>query len=161
MKRIKPLKRTPLKRRVGRYKAKARKALPRVSKKRAALNEVAGPWREAFAREIGRCELCRDSKCGPLDCHEITGGWARRLTLMNRSCIVVLGRPCHEVVELEPALWNTARQAALLRRRRPQDFSLSVLNAFLTRKLDLEEVDLAARMLSDQTTVGRRQRRTA
>lgn len=152
------MKRSPIKRRVGRLKAKAR--LRKVSKKRAKRNREVKDFREDLKQEIGRCEICL-TPAALLDCHEITGAWARQYTLDNRSCILVLCRSCHDEVELSPALWNVARQAALLRRRRAEDFCLATLNRFLTRGLDLEEVNMAARMLEDKTTVGRRERRTA
>lgn len=138
------MKRSPIRRKLGRLKRGAR--LRPASKKRAKRNRDVKDFREELKREIGKCEIC-DTPATLLDCHEITRGWAKSLTLDNRSCILVLCRSCHDEVGLSPALWSIARQAALLRLKRESDFCLATLNRFLTRRLDLSEVDRAAVLL--------------
>lgn len=131
------MKRSQPKRSLGRIKRKARPR--RVSTKRAAINRVAGDWRREFKQEIGRCELCLKQK-PILDCHEITRGPGRVLALMCRSAILVLCRSCHDVIGDKPLLWTVARQAALLRSRRPADYCLDTLNGMLTRRVTEADV---------------------
>lgn len=136
------MKRSPLKRRVGRYKQPARKPLRKVSKKRAKRNREVKDFRQSLKQEIGRCELCLVPH-NELDPHEIAGGWARQFALDKRYAILILDRSCHDFIEQNSALWSVAMQAALLKVRRPEDFDLQALNELLTRKLDSEEIEVA------------------
>lgn len=115
--------------------------LKNASKKRAKRNREVKDFRQAFALEIGCCELC-GTPSDLLDLHEISGGWARAASLDKRYAILVLDRTCHDTIELETKLWTVARQAALLKLRRPNDFDLPALNRLLTRQVCEEEVAL-------------------
>lgn len=106
--------------------------------------EEATPWREELIREIGRCENC-GRYAASIAPHEISRGNARAASLMNRATILVLcnaprgARPsCHD----EVGGWPRARQLALLKRVRPNDYSLAEYHKVIRRKTpDEDEVD--------------------
>lgn len=80
-------------------------------------------WREAFVRKIGRCEWC-GQECGPLCVHEIARGTSRHLALCEPSCVLVLGKSCHDDLhKLQP--FERHIGLAILWHCRPGDYSLS------------------------------------
>jgi NAD-dependent dihydropyrimidine dehydrogenase PreA subunit len=144
MKRRKPLTRKTELRRTGRLKRKGR--IKPVSDKRRKRNAEVRDFRQGLKEEIGRCEICMQVK--PLDCHEITrGSYARQRALDQRACILVLCRDCHNAIDQWPLTWTIARQVALLKLRRAADFSLSDVNALLTRKLDAADIERESAIL--------------
>jgi hypothetical protein len=107
-----------------------RVSLRRKSSKRAKLDRKANPWREAFVRTVGLCELCNRDLSYELHCHEIASGTAsKRKALMAPCAILVLcnqmhmhNRPsCHSIVQV----WPRAKQLALLYLRRGGDYDLA------------------------------------
>lgn len=79
------------------------------------------PFREAFRKELERCELCRR---GSPQLHEIAQGYGKRVkALGDRSLIVGLCSGCHRRVH-SMGLKGKVLCLALLLLRRPQDFNL-------------------------------------
>lgn len=143
------MKRKPLKRSTGRLKRKSR--IRPVSKKRRKRNAEVREFRAGLKEEIRRCEICTQVK--PLDCHEITrGSYARQRALDQRACILVLCRDCHNVLTDFPKLWPVAKQAALLKLRRPNDWCLITMNGLLTRKIDDEDVAMFEESIREVVT---------
>ena len=132
-----------------------RVSLRRKSKKRAALDRKADPWREAFVRTVGQCELCNRDLSYELHCHEISAGTAsKRKSLMEPSCILVLcnvthrhNKPsCHREVQL----WPRSKQLALLYLRRPGDFDLAKFHEIVAmRDPDMADIDGWIRVLTN------------
>jgi hypothetical protein len=82
---------------------KARKGLPRVSKKRAALMKDVGPDRREFKEFVGACMVCR-RKLPPeeLEPDEIARGYAREDCLTEWTLIVVCCTKCHRLRQNDP-----------------------------------------------------------
>jgi hypothetical protein len=106
----------------------------RVSKKRAQLNKVAKEWRCQFQLELGVCEWCRKRR--PI-IHEIARGTAnRRKAFITRFATLGLCDPgCHQ----EVGSWHPAKQLALLKLRRPEDYSLTAYHQLISRHWPYEE----------------------
>lgn len=122
----------------------------RQSRKAAKRAAETRQFREQFIQEVGCCELCgyNPSLPGgyvrPLACHEIARGQARQRALDQRCAILVLCQECHMRRIHGPEDWPEARQLALLRRSRPDDFDLSQYNLIVgygPDRISEEDVD--------------------
>lgn len=114
-----------------------------VSNKQARRNREAKPVRDALRAEVAACELCGTTK-GRFDLHEICRGVHRQKALDKRFALLVVCRfPCHEKLG-SAAEWPEARQLALLKARRPEDFDLSAFLELTSprapRRIELSEV---------------------
>ena len=107
----------------------------RVSLKRQKLLRKVGPIRDAFRVELAICERCL--RRSPI-LHEIARGCTRSQSLTARFAILGLCDPgCHQIV----GEWPRARQLALVRLRRPNDFDLEAYWELIRRRSpDLDEV---------------------
>lgn len=119
--------------------------------KRAAQDRQANQWRQQRCYEIGACELCGTRDLTILSLHEVVRGGVRRFVYTNPALTICLcngERDCHTFV----SRWSAAKQIALLRIRRPNDFSFTEFNRWSTRKLDLADVEAAADELLSELT---------
>lgn len=132
------MKRSPIKRRVGRLKRAARKLKP-VSSKRAARNRKASKVRKSFCEEIGSCEIC-GKRTLDLLAHEIPRG-DRANAYTERAVMLCLCWWCHEEVHKSPAAWTKVRQLAVLKTSRPGDFSIERYNRLATASVSEDAVD--------------------
>lgn len=112
--------------------------LRRSSRKRQAAAPSAAAWRQAHCEQAGTCDICRKRTLDLL-CHEICQG-NRAKAYTCAAAILVLCSGCHAFVHAEPGIWSKARQAGLLRLRRPECFDLLKLNSLLIAKLTLGEI---------------------
>lgn len=108
---------------------------PKTSKRTRAEHDAIRKWREAFRREIGRCELCghhprnpwRDKpmQCSVLTVNEIARGNGRRgKSLTYRGGVLCTCWWCNSVTFDDASVWPIARQLALLKVRRPDDYDV-------------------------------------
>lgn len=113
--------------------------LRRSSRKRQAAAPSAADWRKNHCEQAGACDICR-KRTLDLCCHEIAQP-NRAKAYMCAAAILVLCSGCHAFVHAEPGIWTKARQAGLLRLRRPECFDLQVLNSLLIAKLTLGDIN--------------------
>lgn len=122
------------------------------SKKTAARERECVEFRRALVARVGRCECCGfdPQRVRPgmirweIRCHEIARGVHRQKALDKRYAILVVCPPCHDDVDG----WSEARQLAVLRRSRPQDFDLDAYNALIgwgKYRIALRDVEEAAK----------------
>ena len=112
----------------------------RVSKKTAARNAECRDFREQFAAEVDRCEICGHERTRSypgrivwaLHIHEIARGALRAAALDKRYAILRVCYRCHEALGNRRE-WPDARQLAALRRSRPKDYDLVAFNALVGR----------------------------
>lgn len=113
---------------------------PKSGKRTAKQEKSVAEWRDEFVRSIGRCEWCQ-KWCGKLDAHEISQGTSRQASLTERSCVLCLGRPCHDMLHRMPEKRQVG--LALLYLNRQADYSLSRFHEVTDREFpDQYEVDL-------------------
>ena len=112
----------------------------RRSKKTQARANECKAFRRELAAEVGRCELCghnpsRVRKGGvrwALCVHEIARGIHRQKALDKRYAVLILCWHCHmERIHNGPEKWPEAKQLAVLKRGRPDDYSLKAYNALV------------------------------
>jgi hypothetical protein len=94
----------------------------------------AKPIRAALLSAAGKCEICGHSprhpwrnktiECSQLCVHEIARGPCRQRALDQLYAVLVVCGFCHELVG-DKSKWPEARQLAVLRKRRPQDYELA------------------------------------
>lgn len=139
-----------------------------VSKKRQKLMREVKPIRDALREEVGCCEIC-DNPRGTLDVHEIGRGVYREACLGERCALLVVCRRCHDEKLSYASEWPEARQLALLARRRPLDFNLTlfleITSPCAMRRIEIEEIiafmeedylskqDIAERLQVDRRSV--------
>ena len=110
------------------------------SKKTAAREDECRDFRVAFRKEVGHCEICGHDptrvKYGQIawviHIHEISRGALRLKSLDKRFAILAVCWRCHEELGNRTE-WPDARQLAVLRRSRPEDFSLEKFNQLVGR----------------------------
>ncbi len=128
----------------------------RVSQKTAARNAEAQPFRRNLVRRVGHCEVCGHDplRARPgeihwcLHVHEIRGNSQRSKCQDKPHGVLVVCARCH-VEHLSSsagtAEYPEARQLALLKRNRPEDYDLArYLEAFhpsAPQAVTQEEVD--------------------
>lgn len=96
-------------------------------------------WRLAFVMEVGRCEVCGDTRLEYLCGHETIRANLRRYVKCLRSIVLVVCNPvCHRRIEREA--WPVERQLAYLYRSRPLDFRLSEVNRWSIRRIQRADV---------------------
>jgi hypothetical protein len=124
---------------------------PVSKKRRARIREVQG-FRKGLIEEVGRCEVCGHNpdrmKTGhvqwTLVVHEIARGEHREKALDQRCAVLVLCWRCHAERIHGPEEWPQARQLAVLRRSRPEDYDLEGFNALVgygPRRITDKEVE--------------------
>ena len=120
--------------------------MKRISEKRRGIYEVTGEWREALVKEVGHCEWC-GGQCGRLEVHEISRGSSRLPSLMERACVLVLGRLCHDA--LHRCSDNRHIGLAILFARRRTDYNLSRFWEITSRRFpEQSEIDTWVKRLS-------------
>lgn len=142
-----PLKRTefkrkPPKRKLGRF----RKPLRNNTPKRAAKNRKAAPVRQAMCELAGRCDMCCHETLD-LCAHEIPRANLRVDAFDKAYATLILCDGCHKHLHAEPAIWTKAKQAGLLKIRRPEAFDLVALNVLLIARIDAEEIEIAVKLI--------------
>lgn len=110
----------------------------RVSKKRARQDRVTEPLVRALKEEVGRCEICEPVRwrtyVDDLEVHEIARGTANRQKARGkRFASLVVCYWCHRRELSSAAKWPMARQLAVLKRSRPQDYDLAAFNRLRCR----------------------------
>jgi len=119
---------------------KHRKQMRRMSKTTAAQEKECREVREQLRQETGHCEICgHDStrvKWGQvawaIHIHEIARGALRQRSLDKRFALLVVCFPCHEELGSRKE-WPDARQLAVLKRQRPEDYDLRAFNRLIGR----------------------------
>lgn len=111
----------------------------------------ARPFRKALIARIGKCEVCGHDPnnvrpgwvAWELAVHEIANGANRQKALDKPYATLVLCFLCHEKLGGKGE-WPEARQLAVLRRSRGNDFDLPAYNLLVGRgpdRVTLSEVD--------------------
>ncbi len=119
--------------------------LRRESKKHAARRRACAPFRRELIRKVGRCEKCgrRWWAVDKLDPHEIARGAHRQKALDKPFAVLIVCRQCHEEFD-DTHAWPYARQLALLKRSRPEDYDLTAFVKLLgdgPKRITEAEVD--------------------
>lgn len=133
-----PLKRSQPLRRTGRLK--------RASRKRAKRNREAAPVRQAMCELAGKCDMCCRETLD-LCAHEIPRANLRVDAFDKAYATLILCDGCHKHLHAEPAIWTKAKQAGLLKIRRPEAFDLEALNGLLIARIDAEEIEIAVKAI--------------
>lgn len=97
----------------------------RVSKLARKRQRGAAGFRKELIASVGKCEVCGRRR--QLSCHEIAGGPDRQKALDKAYAILVLCWTCNQGME-DRSVWPQARQLALLRHSRPNDYDLVAFN---------------------------------
>lgn len=94
---------------------------------RAERDREAKPYRDEMLRRIPVCEVCQSQPSE--DVHEIMRGNADRMKAQDKpyATLAVCRIPCHEELG-DASEWPEARQLALLKQRRPDDYDLAAYN---------------------------------
>jgi hypothetical protein len=111
----------------------------RTSKKTAARQRQCKALRKELIAEVGRCEICghdpQRQLCGSVQwdlcVHEIARGAHRQKALDKRYAVLVLCWACHTMRIHGTEHWPEARQLAVLKRSRPDDYDLAAYNALI------------------------------
>ncbi len=117
----------------------------RATPKREALDRQADKWRYEFRGRVGRCEFCGRHNHG-LQVHEILRGNAYRVKAQDKAyAVLVLCAACHD----EMGGMHPAQQLAILKRSRPEDFSIAKFYALAEREYPSgEDIQLWLKRLS-------------
>lgn len=114
------------------------------TKKRAARNRQAKPFRDAMLIEVPLCEVCNRNATSEV--HEIARGTANRQKAQDKPyAVLVVCWTCHMGPLSSRAEWPEARQLAALRRSRRADFDLEAYNLLVGRnpeRITIEDVDV-------------------
>lgn len=102
----------------------------RVSLKRARRNREAQPVRDEL--QIGRCEWCNSDQ--PTELHELANGPVRQECLDQPYALLRICRDCHRELHRFPKDAAVSIGLALIRFRRPQDYSLSMFYELTKRR---------------------------
>jgi hypothetical protein len=89
--------------------------------------------------EVGKCEVCGSRKIEYLCGHEIVRCGLRKFVFTLKAIVLVVCNACHGRIEREA--WPKARQLACLRRSRPNDYDLEIVNRWSTGRISQEEVE--------------------
>lgn len=122
-----------------------RTPLRRQSKKHRRRAAEAKPWREQLKARVGKCEMCGCPWDG-LEVHEIANGRNRQKALDKPFAVLVLCNYCNVHEATDKAKWPDAKQLALLKRSRPEDYDLAAYNLLFARgpdRVTAEEVEAA------------------
>lgn len=121
---------------------------PTVSERTKPMRRQGAKARKAdvlaakFKETIPVCEVCRRKPA--TDCHEIWRGGLRLKCRGKRYGCLGVCRECHDDLD-DTKKWTKARQLAILRRSRREDFDLeTVMREFYkpgSRAVTLEEID--------------------
>lgn len=111
------------------------------TQKRRNRNDAVRETRRNLVREVGRCEICGHdpARVKPgnvawaLHVHEIARGPNREKALDQRYAVLVLCWRCHVERVHGDEDWPEARQLAVLKRRRPEDYDLAAYNTLIGR----------------------------
>lgn len=85
----------------------------------------ANEFRKELIASAGKCEACGTRR--NLCCHEIAGGPDRQKALDQAYALLVLCYPCNQLME-NRSIWPQARQLALLKVSRPEQYDLVAFN---------------------------------
>ena len=103
----------------------------------------AKPIRDGLRESVGCCELCGRSSWNQLDVHEISRGVNRQKSLNKLFALLVVCRPCHDLLGSAKE-WPEARQLALLAEKRLWDWDLDAYLLLTSprapRRIELHEV---------------------
>lgn len=142
---------------------KVKKRIRPQSVKHRARAEEARDVRRDLVLEVGRCEICghdpTNHKAGNvawrLDCHEIANGPNRQKCLDKRFGLLVLCWLCNSEEATDKMKWPEARQLALLRINRPDDYDLTAYNKLVNPRapnaITQGEVDAALEAMKEET----------
>lgn len=127
--------------------------MKRISDKRRRRETEAKPVRDELIAQVGRCEVCGirpgQTWLSNLCVHEIANGKNRQKALDKRHAVLVTCIQCNCIEVEDKARYPEARQLAILRKSRPDDFDLVAYNALVNprapNRITLEEVDEAAK----------------
>ena len=97
----------------------------RVSKIARKRQSSAAGFRKELIASVGKCESCGTRR--QLCCHEIAGGPDRQKALDKAYALLVLCWPCNQSMEIR-SVWPQARQLALMKASRPEQFDLVAFN---------------------------------
>lgn len=102
----------------------------------------AKPVRDGLRDSVGRCELCNLPR-QQLDVHEISRGVNRQKSLDKLFALLVVCRPCHDLLGSAKE-WPETRQLALLAEKRLRDWDLDAYLQLTSpkahRRIELQEV---------------------
>ena len=122
------------------------------AKFRARAAEVR-PFRKALIQRVGHCEVCGHdpNRVRPgmiaweMCCHEILNGPLRQKCLDKAHSLLVVCWVCNSERLTNKVEYPEARQLAILRASRPDDFDLAKHNALANpnapNRVTLEEID--------------------
>jgi len=126
----------------------------RRSRKTQEREDAARPFRKSMVEVAGKCELCGTSphrriypieELNRLCCHEIANGPNRLKALDQAYALLVLCWNCNGNVVTDKSEWPEARQLALLKSKRPDDFCLVSYNRLVNpnapRRIEPYEVE--------------------
>ena len=114
----------------------------RVSKRRAKLNRVAGPWRDQYLAEHWACQYLGCVRLAD-EIHEIARGTGRLGSLMEPAALLTLCREHHEIVQL----WSPVQQLCLKKIVAPEEYCLETVNRLRGRAVGaIDEADIRNEM---------------
>ncbi len=109
---------------------------------------------------VRHCEICSHAPersewkiRGKLCCHEISNGPLRQKSLDKAYAILVLCGDCNEDEVEDKAKWPQARQLAVLKKSRPDDYDLAAFNALVgygPDRITESDVDIYSRQNYDK-----------
>jgi hypothetical protein len=108
------------------------------TKKRAAIDRKAKPVRDALVERVGVCEYCGQPAYSnnPLVAHEVTGGGIRAKSQAQPCGQLVLHYwNCHPKIHT----FSKAKQLAILKHRRQEDFDIEAYYLLIDRRFPDEE----------------------
>ena len=113
-----------------------RTRLSPVSKKTAKRLDECRDFRRELVAWVRHCEICghdperveRGGVRWMLCCHEIARGPLRLKALDQRYALLILCYRCHMARVHGDELWLEARQLAVLKKSRPEDYDLAAYN---------------------------------
>lgn len=109
-------------------------------------------WRKNFATEVGMCERCGHRVLSHLQVHEITNAHARKNSVTDRSCILVVCAYCHAWFHRKGQKGKLIALAYLYHRR-PGDYDLAKIHALRHDFWpEQREVDLEIKRLVQENT---------
>jgi hypothetical protein len=112
--------------------------LKRISAKTQKRAQECREFRKMLVERVGKCEICghserRPRKDKPLECsqlcvHEIACGALRQKALDQPYALLVLCWWCNGNEVIDKGKWSQARQLAVLKSSRPEDYDLVKFN---------------------------------
>jgi len=112
----------------------------RISPKAVERRKAERSLKAALVAKVGKCEICghdpsrvrRGQIAWALHKHEIARGPNRSKAAVERYAVLLVCFLCHEQLSSRKA-WPEARQLAVLKRSRPEDYDLQAYNALVGR----------------------------